>query len=182
MGIHEMGLGDLAAFICGHLLRNGIKVVLSGGACVSIFSENRYQSYDLDFVESMYIARKRLRAVMAEIGFVEHQHRYFRHLESDYYVEFPPGPVTVGDELVRAPQELIFATGTLVLLSPTDSVKDRLAGYYHWKDKQCLEQAVLITRCNNVDMEDIRRWSEREGKYEEFLKIRPQLEKRNRCS
>ena len=31
----------------------------------------------------------------------------------------------------------------LKLLSPTDCVKDRLAAYYHWNDRQSLEQAIL---------------------------------------
>ena len=32
------------------------------------------------------------------------------------------------------------------MISVTDSVKDRLAAFYHWKDQQSLEQAVLIAR------------------------------------
>lgn len=30
------------------------------------------------------------------------------------------------------------------MLTATDSVKDRLASFYHWNDHQSLEQAILI--------------------------------------
>lgn len=41
-----MSIGELAAFVCTHLKDNGSDVVFSGGACVSIYTKNRYQSYD----------------------------------------------------------------------------------------------------------------------------------------
>ncbi|MDZ7721400.1 MAG: hypothetical protein U5R06_00910 [candidate division KSB1 bacterium] len=43
-----MSLGELAAFICSYMRQNGISCVLTGGACVTIYSDNKYQSYDLD--------------------------------------------------------------------------------------------------------------------------------------
>jgi hypothetical protein len=39
-----MTMGELAAFVCSHLQRNGIDVVLSGGGCVAIYSGGRYVS------------------------------------------------------------------------------------------------------------------------------------------
>ena len=47
--IKEMSLGELAAYVCTHLQKNDIHCVLTGGACVSIYTENRYKSYDSDF-------------------------------------------------------------------------------------------------------------------------------------
>ena len=42
--IKEMSRTELAAFIQSHLESNGIDVVLSGGSCVSIYSnETRYK-------------------------------------------------------------------------------------------------------------------------------------------
>jgi len=57
--IADMSLGEIAAFVCSHLRKHGINVVLSGGACVSIYTTNRYQSYDLDFVENISTNTKR---------------------------------------------------------------------------------------------------------------------------
>jgi hypothetical protein len=62
----------------------------------------------------------------------------------------------------------------LKLLSPTDCIKDRLAAYYHWNDRQSLEQAILLYRSNEVDLKEIRRWSKIEGmieKYQVFVKL-----------
>jgi len=41
---------ELAAFISRSLDKKGIDAILVGGACVSIYTKNKYQSFDLDFV------------------------------------------------------------------------------------------------------------------------------------
>jgi hypothetical protein len=43
-----MSPGELAAFVCSHLENRGIRVVLSGGGCVSFYASDRYVSMDLD--------------------------------------------------------------------------------------------------------------------------------------
>jgi hypothetical protein len=170
-----MTIAELAAFVCTHLQRHGIDVVLSGGACVAIYSQGAYVSRDLDFIETHYTKRQNLRAALAEIGFSE-RHRYFMHPETEFFLEFPAGPLAVGGEPVREVNTLVLSTGTLKLISPTDSVKDRLAAYYFWGDRQSLQQAILISQANvDVDVSEIARWSQKEGKYEEFLKIKPLL-------
>ncbi len=58
------------------------------------------------------------------------------------------------------------------LLSPTDCVKDRLAAFYHWNDRQALEQAVLVCKDVEVELKEVERWSGNEGmsdKYEKFI-------------
>lgn len=174
--IGKMTLGELAAFICSHLKRNGIEVVLSGGACVSIYTTNRYESYDLDFIENLLISRKKLKDVLSEIGFKEHM-RYFKHEKTQFFIEFPPGPLSVGDEPVKNVIELEFSTGRLNLISVTDCVKDRLAGYYYWNDQQSLEQAMLVAETNDIDIKEIERWSKQEGKNKEFNGIKQKLVK-----
>jgi len=53
------------------------------------------------------------------------------------------------------------------LLSPTDCVKDRLAAFYHWNDRQCLQQAVWVAQERAIDWKEIEWWSRREGKRKE---------------
>jgi|WetSurMetagenome_2_1015567.scaffolds.fasta_scaffold61977_3 hypothetical protein len=168
--IKNMTIGELAAYACNHLHKNGIQVVLSGGACVSFYSKNRYMSYDLDFIENIPSTRKKLKQVMEQIGFTEQQ-RYYKHPDTKFFIEFPPGPLAVGDEPVKDHSEIQLSTGILFLLSPTDCIKDRLAGYYHWNDKQCLEQALLVAEENPIDIDEIERWSAHEGKLKEFQEI-----------
>ena len=78
-------------------------------------------------------------------------------------MEFPTGPLTVGDERVRKVEELETSAGLLRLLSPTDCVKDRLAAYFHWNDKMAFEQALLVAKAQTIDFADLRRWSKAEG-------------------
>jgi hypothetical protein len=64
-------------------------------------------------------------------------------------------------------------SGVLRLLSPTDCVKDRLAAYYHWNDRQGLNQAVMVSARHPVSIEKVKRWSKTEGfteKFEDFFK------------
>jgi len=171
--IVEMSLGELAAFVSSHLFKHGIEVVLSGGSCVVIHSNNQYVSFDLDFIEG-FAPRKKLREALAEIGFFE-EARYFKHPDTKFFLEFPRGPLAVGREPVKEVISLEFSTGSLKIISPTDCVKDRLAGFYHWDDGQCLQQAILVAETQEIDLEEIARWSKVEGKLREFRKIKKLL-------
>jgi hypothetical protein len=175
ISVAGLSIGELAALVAGHLRSKGIEVVLVGGACISIYTENRYSSFDLDFVATGIASRKQIKAALAELNFFENQ-RYFKNSETDFFVEFPSGPLAVGDEPPAEISTITFPTGILRLLSPTDSVKDRLAAYYHWKDQQSLEQAILVTRDQPVDLDEVQRWSAKEGFADLFAKIRGRLE------
>lgn len=174
--IRDMTDVELAAYVATHLRMKGIEVVLSGGTCVSIYSCRKYVSMDLDLINIMFANRRRIGAAMLEIGFVEHN-RYFRHPEAKYLVEFPQGPLAVGDEPVKQIAEREVSTGMIRLLSATDCVKDRLTWYYHNDDLQCLEQASLVAQMNNVNIDEIERWSKAEGKLDKFLEINSRLKK-----
>lgn len=174
--ISEMSRAELGAFVQEHLRQKGIDLVLSGGACVSIYSQNRYESMDLDMIHTSLLKPKRklIREAMQELDFVE-EGRYFKHSDTDLFIEFPVGPPAVGEEPVKEIRELLEITGVLKIISPTDCVKDRLAGFYHDNDLQCLEQAILVIQDNDVDIVEVKRWSKGEGKNEEFKRIKKRL-------
>lgn len=174
--LSEMSVGEVAAYVAEHLRQSGINVVLTGGSCVSIYTENRYLSYDLDFIEEGRSARKKIAACLREIGFQE-KDRYFTHTDTRFFVEFPSGPLAIGDEPVGNIAQLEFATGSLRLLSATDCVKDRLANYYHWKDRPCLDQAIMVAADAEVDLDEVERWSRHEGMVEEFERIKEVLKR-----
>jgi len=176
--IGKMSVGELAAFIATHLRTHNIDVVLTGGACVSIYSNGKYVSLDLDFIDNHFTRRAKIKEALSEIGFVERD-RFFTHPETPLFVEFPAGPLAVGAEPVKETIVMEFETGILPLISPTDCLKDRLAAYYHWGDRQCLEQAVLVAAETEVDLTELERWSKEEGKLEQFLPIKMRLEKGN---
>jgi len=165
---------EAAARVCQALADDGIPVVLSGGAAVSIWSENQYESFDLDFIQTG-LAR-RVDATMQRLGF-RRQGRHWTHADSPFWVEFPPGPVQVGEAIVSEFASRRTATGVLHLLAPSECVMDRLSGYYHWSDLQCLDQAVAVSRRHEVDLGRIEAWSRREGAGRKFEVFRERLER-----
>lgn len=172
----NVSLPDLASIICDACGRNGIEIVLSGGACVSIYTKNKYESLDLDFVLLSPVSRKMIKPVLEALGFSE-DGRHFRHPATPYIVEFLSPPLSVGAEPVREVREIRRGSRVLKLLSPTDCVKDRLAAFFHWNDRPSLDQAVLVCGDNEVDLREVRRWSLREGMKEKFETFRRTLKR-----
>jgi hypothetical protein len=174
MDLSDLSIRELAALICEKLTKEGLRATLSGGACAEIYSNAQYVTGDLDFVVN-YIwpgNDKIINNVMTNLGF-ERNGRLFANSTVKYWVEFPPGPLSIGEEYKIQPIELTLKTGSLSLLSPTDSLKDRLTGFFYGNDNQCLEQAVMIYKMNKVDMDNIRKWAEIEDqpdKFNEFIK------------
>lgn len=172
--VREMSRVELGAYVHSCLRDQGIDVVLSGGAVVAIYTSDKYVTQDLDFVNRYFVSRDAIRGAMKEIGFHD-KGRHFEHPESEFFVEFPPGPLSFGEELVTTLVEIETETGIIKTISPTDCVKDRLAWYYHTGDRQCLSQAVMVSKDQEIDIEEIRRWSKGEGKLEDFDEIKNQL-------
>jgi hypothetical protein len=167
-------LTDVAAAVGGALATAGIKAVLTGGACATIYSRGHYQSWDLDFILQSTATQGQLDAVMKTAGFAR-QGAHYEHPDARFIVEFPPGPLGIGADIGIQPVEHRIGTVTIRLLSPTDSCRDRLAAFYHWNDRQSLEAAVSIADQHQVDLNRIRAWSAREGASARFKEFRDQL-------
>jgi hypothetical protein len=148
--------------------------VLSGGCCVEIYSNGKYTSDDIDLVDRFNGGHRKIKEVMHRLGFREHSvKRYFVHRDTPYFIEFPRGPLGVGDAPVDKIEEKSYCTGVLKLLTPTDCVKDRLAAFFYWDDTESLVQAVWVTQENVVDLQAVKKWAEQEGmeeKFETFLR------------
>lgn len=150
----------VAGAVSSVLRRHGIEAVLTGGAVVSIYSRNAYQTHDLDFV-TIGLA-KDVASAMRDLGF-ERKGRHWAHPASEWYVEFPSGPLSIGDSVEVPVATKRTPRGVLKLLPPTECVMDRLAAFFHWNDRQSLDQAVLVAKKQQVDLGRIRTWSRREG-------------------
>jgi hypothetical protein len=167
-----ISIKDLAAMVCSTLKDNNIEAVLVGGACVSIHSGNKYLSYDLDFVT--HATLKEVTKAMEKIGFHKGDARYYVRKDCPFFIEMVAPPVALGNEPVTEFKELRTRSGILVMLTVTDCAKDRLSAYYHWNDRQALEQALLVASMQGVNIREIKRWSIQEGhedKFEEFKKM-----------
>ncbi len=174
--VKEMSQAELAAHVQSHLREQGIEVVLSGGATVAIYSGGEYVSLDLDLVNVYFAKRRKIVEAMDGIGFSQ-EGRHFGHPDTGYFVEFPPGPLAIGESQVKEITEMTLETGMLRVISPTECVKDRLVQYYHWADLQCLEQACMVAAQNPIDLDEIESWSQLEGKLDAFNYIKGRLRK-----
>jgi len=172
--IKDMNMKELGGFICESLIKKDIHVVLSGGSCVEIYSRGEYTSWDLDLINRYNEQFKSIKATMDELGFKEKE-RYFVHEDTKLFVEFPSGPLGVGDAPVDEIAEIDTDAGVLRLLTPTDCIKDRLAAYYHWDDEQCLKQAIWVAQQNEFDLSSIREWSIKENSQEKFAVFADEL-------
>ncbi len=171
-------LEDVAAIISSALERAGIAATLSGGAAVSIYTNNEYQSKDLDFVTAALIAD--LSPVLRELGFVHTglpRMSQFSHPMIEWFVEFPPTPISFGNLYVTHEDcaTIELNAGTLRIVTPTQSVMDRLAAAIAWNDAQSREQAVLVARNQAIDWSALREWFSNEGEstgeYERFRSL-----------
>ena len=118
----------------------------------------------------------RVEEALEELEFHKETGRYFSHPDTELVIEFPPGPLSIGNYPVSRVQTMIIGNSTLNLLTPTQCVMDRLAAFYHWDDTQSLEQTLIVAGLHDVDMEYIAEWSIKEGKIELFNRFRADLD------
>lgn len=163
-------LVDVAAIVSDALDIAGITATLSGGSAVTIYSDNAYLSRDLDFVTAAMIAD--LEPVLTTLGFERTRVprlSQFMHPEIEWYVEFPPAPLSFG-HLEVSPTDcakIESPAGILRIITPTQSVMDRLAAVFAWKDEQSRDQAVLVAAAQDVDWDALKTWFMNEGESEQ---------------
>jgi len=164
-------LASVAACVAEGLARSGIRAVLTGGGCATLYTEGEYQSFDLDFILQSATTAQALDQAMGVVSF-RRVGNHYEHPRSPFLVEFPAGPLGIGTDIDIRPVTYRIGRVGVKALSPTDSCRDRLAAFYHWNDRQSLTTAVEICRRHKVNMDRIRQWSAREGatdKFQSFL-------------
>jgi hypothetical protein len=174
--IREKTQAELSAHIQSHLREKGVDVVRYGGALVVTYLQGGYVSGDLDFVNRYAIPRGTIISAVEDQGFQE-VGRHFMHLETAFFVAFPLGPLAIVEAYTLELTEMKLETGKLVLITPTECVKDRLAWHIHAGDNQSLLHALLVARDHSVDLDEIKKWSQGEGKSEEPKDFLEQLNK-----
>lgn len=161
---------EFAAAVVGQLKKHNISCVLVGGACVSIYTDEKHASHDLDFI-SPY-SHEAIAKALAELGF-QKEGRYFTHPQTKLYVEFPSGPIAIGNQLPVKPEGQMKVKNTIVtMFSPTQCVMDRLAAWFHWNDRRSLIHALWVCEKHPVSLDKIKRWASKEDegeKFEQFL-------------
>ena len=157
---------QLAAIITEQLESKGMSAVMVGGSVVSIYTNNEYESNDIDFVSPD--DHREIKKAMEDLGFTA-MGKDFYHPNSKFSIEFPGSTLAIGDEEPIQPEGLINVKGVKVkLYSPTQCVMDRLSSFYFFKDRQCLDQAVMVYKNQDVNLSKVKDWSQSEGKMENY--------------
>jgi hypothetical protein len=159
---------ELATTVSVELERQKIVATLSGGSAVSIYTDNNYLSEGLDFVTIALV--EELRTALEPLGF-KHTGRprlsVFEHPATSWYLEFPPAPLSFGGTYIDPSQCALVDTGlgSLRIITPTQSVMDRLIAAAVWNEPQSLEQALLVVEFQHdkIDWDELDRWVGVEG-------------------
>jgi hypothetical protein len=174
MSLKNIPIDDLAALIGIHLKKHDVDAVLTGGACVTIYAKSKPVSWDLDLVSAaIEDAPAKVNKAMEEIGFKANPSGYYVHPDTRFFIHFLPPPLALGNEAPKKINTIKLKLGEFKILSPTDCVKDRLASYYYFGDRQTLKQAIEVVKDNRIKISEVKRWSKSEGqlkKYNDFIK------------
>ena len=146
------------------LERASIAATLSGGGAVSIYSHNEYQSFDLDFITNA--RNEAIAQALAGLGFRRVQGaRAFEHARATTTWSSRRVPLAFGETVVHDRDVPMLQTdfGPLRVITPKQSIMDRLAAYVHWNDRQALDEAVMVARRQRVDWNALKEWARREA-------------------
>jgi len=167
---------DAAFAVCTALDRAGTTAVLTGGSAATFYAPADYQSLDLDFVITLRAPDGSGAQALLDVGY-RLEGDYYVHSEWPFPLEFPPGPLMVGQDHIVHWSTHRRDGQLLHVLTPTDSVRDRLAAYLFWKDFSGLEQALAVARAQlaAVDIEAVESWCRNEGHLARFREFAAEL-------
>jgi hypothetical protein len=170
----DSSLREVAFEVCTALDKAGLKVVLVGGSAATFYAPEAYQSMDLDFVVRFAVDQERenkLVQVLSNLQYRLSGNTFVHAGGSPFTVEFPKGPASVGDEVLQKFDTVREGARILVIVSPTDCIRDRLAHYFYWNDRTALAAAIGVakTQRQHVNKRLIQDWAKqlaRESRFE----------------
>ena len=177
----KSSLADVAIAVGDALRRAGIRGVLTGGACAHLYTAGAYTSADVDFVLSQRTSIESLDGALNPLGFRRNRD-HWAHPAIRFYVEFPRGPLGIGEDFGIRPVWRSKRGSKTLALSATDACRDRLAAYYHWNDRQSLDVAVAIAFHNRIRLARVKQWSEDEGHKERYRLFLAELKRKRAAS
>jgi len=159
----NIGIKELTAIISDYLQKKGIEVILVGGGCVTLYSNNGYMSQDIDLITDTPL--RKIAPIVKELGFksITKGNRLFENPNCDFFIDFVAPPIAIGDEPVYELSNMKTSLGSFNLLTSYDCVRDRLCNYFYYNDLQCLNQAVMVAKGNRINFSNLRKWAEKLG-------------------
>jgi hypothetical protein len=170
----KSSLADVAMAVGDALRRAGIRAVLTGGACADLYARGAAPSFDADFIVIGPCPAKDVDHALAPLGFERKHDRYVHH-HLKFHVEFPGGQLGIGDDFSIRPVLRNKKGASTLVLSATDSCRDRLMHFYLYRDPQGLKAAVSIALRNGVAFTKVRAWSIAEGRADGYAVFMQEL-------
>lgn len=167
-------LVDVCFAVCTALNDVGTVAVLTGGSAATYYAPTAYQSRDADFIV-VFASNGRVGAdALHRLGYSQVGGTY-AHKESSYTLDFPPGPLAVGTDLIDSYETVRRSSEVLFVLSRTDCVRDRLASFYFFKDFSALVAAIAVAKSGDIDLAAVEAWSARENESLNFAEFKNRL-------
>ena len=137
---------EIISFVNEALVKEKIVTVLSGGGAVEHYTENKYMSDDMDMINIYNERHSKIKKVMLKLGFKESIKYFIINGRDDIFIEFPSGPLAIGNEFVDYDntENVITDYGVFKIITLLDCIKDRLSAFFAWDDRQSLYQAVML--------------------------------------
>ncbi len=170
-------LREIALTVGTALDREGVHAVFCGGSAATFYAPQVYQSEDLDFVLTFGSEDgAATRRALESLGY-RFENEMFFHQASHFTVEFPRGPLAIGNDVVTNTETIREGDRVLHVVSATDVVRDRLNKYAAWDDFSALSAAVGVALEVPVDLDAVREFMRREGtgvfekRFDEALRV-----------
>jgi hypothetical protein len=156
-------LEEVAFAVCTAMSNSGVTAVLTGGGAAAFYAPAAYVTHDLDFVLPLAFSGTSATPIL-ELGFTPSSARgMYRHPETPLTLEFLDGPLAVGGDIISAWETVTREAALLYVITPTDSVRDRLAAGIHWNDPNASRQAAEVAKVQPVNLVEVEEWCRLEG-------------------
>lgn len=171
----KLSFRESVSHIFSALKEHDVDAVLIGEGAAALYStavevENLALVIPVFHVEFMENLLKKLSFRMGEV-------RHFTSSKSSFDIQFYSPPILLGDSRAGRCETITTRKAEITLLSPTDSVRDRLAQWYRWGNRRALEQALAVSRSQAVDFDLLASWSAKEGADKQFSEFEILLQK-----
>jgi hypothetical protein len=85
---HGTSLREIAFEVCTALQEAGATAVLSGGGAATLYAPAAIQSFDLDFILTMYSEDSAFAKALSAVGY-QSVGQHYEHAHSKFLLEFP---------------------------------------------------------------------------------------------
>ena len=154
-----LNLADIAFGVCSAFRRANVTAVLVGGGAASFYAQETYETRDLDFLLPFELFGAPKALIIDDLGFAPTKTAgTYGHPDIHDTPEILQGPLSIGDGTLMIYAMLRIRELVMNVISPTDSVKNRLAHAIHFRDIIAARKAGECGSRHSPELVQERRW------------------------